>query len=374
MVGSTIAADLAADAGIRVTVADAREEALDRVRKRLGVDAVQGDLSDTKRVKQLAEGYDIVLGALASTLGHQTLKTVIEAGKPYVDISFMPDRALDFAKLAEERGVCAVVDCGVAPGMTNMFAGYAARELDPCKRITMYVGGVPAERFWPFEYKAGFAPYDVIEEYTRPARVVENGELVVKEALSGRELLDFPGFGTLEAFNTDGLRSLVETLKVPEMVEKTMRYPGHAELMRVFRETGLFSEEPIEVDGVRVRPRALIAKLMFPKWQFQPGEADVVVLRVVAEGEKNGRPTFLRWDMIDRHDPETDTRSMSRTTAFPATIVARMILDGRFRRPGVHPPEILGQEPGVLDTVLAELAKRGVRYTAEVGPIPAPGA
>jgi saccharopine dehydrogenase-like NADP-dependent oxidoreductase len=259
--------------------------------------------------------------------------------------------------------VVAVVDCGVAPGVSNMMAGWAVRELTPCERIEIYVGGLPAVRRWPFEYKAAFAPIDVIEEYVRPSRVVEEGRIVVKEALSEPELMDLPGIGTVEAFNTDGLRSLAYRLKVPFMREKTLRYPGHIALMRVLRELGLFSTDPVEVAGQRVRPRDLTARLLFPKWTYDEGEEDLTVKRVRIEGRRDGKRVRYTWDLLDRYDPATNLRSMSRTTAFPAAIVTRMLARGEYREPGVHPPEDLGAIPGVLDTTLAELAVRGVRYT-----------
>jgi saccharopine dehydrogenase-like NADP-dependent oxidoreductase len=379
MVGSAMAADLAADPRLQVTVADRSDEALARIAQRaaaqagahaLPVRAVRADLSDPHAVSKLADGADLVVGALASVLGLQTLRAVIEARKPYVDISFMAEDALELDGLARERGVCAVVDCGVAPGMSNMMCGYAAARMAPCTHLEIYVGGLPVERRWPFEYKAPFAPHDVLEEYTRPARLVERGEVVVREALSEPEYLQFPGIGTLEAFNTDGLRSLIRTLSVPSMKEKTMRYPGHIALMRVFRETGFFSKEPLAVraaDGktmVSVRPLDVTAALMFPKWTFDEGEADLTVMRVAAEGTLDGRRARMVWDLFDRYDAETGTRSMSRTTGFPATIVARLLHEGRFTRPGVHPPETLGAEPGLLDRVLGELKHRGISYEA----------
>jgi saccharopine dehydrogenase-like NADP-dependent oxidoreductase len=168
------------------------------------------------------------------------------------------------------------------------------------------------------------------------------------------------GVGTLEAFNTDGLRSLVHTLNVPFMKEKTLRYPGHIELMRAFRELGLFSKQPLAVGEATVRPLDVTAALLFPKWTFEDGEADLTVLRVVAQGLEDGRPTRYDWDLLDRYDPETGLRSMSRTTAFPAAIMAGLMLEGAFRRPGVHAPESVGREPGLLDRVLAELEDRGV--------------
>jgi saccharopine dehydrogenase-like NADP-dependent oxidoreductase len=263
--------------------------------------------------------------------------------------------------------VTAVVDCGVAPGMSNMTAGYAAKHFDRCDKIAIYVGGLPRERRWPFEYKAGFAPSDVIEEYVRPSRIVEHGKIVVREALTEPELLDFEGVGTLEAFNTDGLRSLAYTLKVPMMVEKTMRYPGHIELMRVLRHIGLFSQEPIEVPGadggkVRVRPLDVISTLMFPQWTYAKGEEDMTIMRITAEGEKSGVREKLTWDLSDVYDKATQATSMSRTTAFPCTIMARKVMSGEFRKPGVNPPEFIGMQAGMLDSVMTELRNRGIRY------------
>ena len=364
MVGSAMAMDLARDGGLRVTVVDAREEALARVRAKHGVGVRRAELGDPSAVRAAVADADIVLGALSSVIGLQTLRAVIEANKRYVDISFMADDALQYDALAREHGVVAVVDCGVAPGMSNLLAGYAAHVLSPCEHIDIMVGGLPAERRWPYEYKAGFAPHDVIEEYVRPSRVVEGGKLVVKEALSEPELVELPGLGTLEAFNTDGLRSLATTLAVPHMRERTLRYPGHIALMRVLRESGFFGKEPIAVKGATVRPLDVTAALLFPKWTFEDGEADLTVMRVEATGTKDGKRMLLRWDLFDRYDPQTGYRSMSRTTAFPATIIARRVLDGTIATPGVLPPEKLAAVPGLVDDVCAQLGERGVRYQA----------
>ncbi len=365
MVGATIAMDLKRGGDLEVTVADRRPEALSRVAAKHGVATEVADLGDAAAVGGLVAPYDLVGGALPSFLGLQTMRAVIEAGKPYCDISFLAEDPGELSALAEERGVTVVYDAGVAPGMSNMLAAWGAAQLDRCERIDMYVGGLPAVRRWPFEYKAGFSPIDVLEEYTRPARIVEHGEVVVREALSEPELMDFPGVGTLEAFNTDGLRSLVRTLKgVPFMREKTLRYPGHIELMRVFRDTGLFSREAIDVAGQRVRPIDMTTALLFPKWAFGEGEADITVMRVVVDGLRGGKHERYTWDLCDRYDPTTDTRSMSRTTGFTASIMARLLLDRRFVRPGVHPPEIPALVPGLLDAMLRELGARGVYYAA----------
>jgi saccharopine dehydrogenase-like NADP-dependent oxidoreductase len=368
MVGAAMAMDLAADPDLRVDVADVRQEALARVATKAPVGTQRADLRNPDAVRRLVAGYDLVLGALPSAIGLQTLRAVIEAGRNLVDISFMPENALELDALAREKGTTAVVDCGVAPGLSNMMAGRAAASLDPAERVEIYVGGLPVARLWPFDYKAGFAPADVLEEYTRPARVVEHGEVVVKEPLSEPELLDFPGVGTLEAINTDGLRSLIHTLKIPFMKEKTLRWPGHAQLMRAFKDTGFFSLEPIEVAGQTVRPRDVTAALLFPRWAFEEGEADLTVMRVRVEGRsrENGRRVVHGWDFVDRFDDATGIRSMSRSTGYVATSVVRLLARGGFRRPGVHAPETLGAIPGLLEGVLADLAARRVRCQAGV--------
>ncbi|MBM4108470.1 MAG: saccharopine dehydrogenase [Phycisphaerae bacterium] len=364
MVGSVMATDLAADPAFRVTAADARPHALELTAeraRRLGVAlaTAPADLSNPREIRRLVEGADVVLGALASHLGFAALRTVIDAGRPCADISFMPENALELDAHARGKGVTCVVDMGVAPGMSHLLAGLAAHRLSPCESIEIYVGGLPRERRRPFEYKAAFSPADVIEEYTRPARLVEHGRVVTRPALSEPEPLDLPGVGTLEAFNTDGLRSLASTLRVPFMKEKTLRYPGHVDLMRAFRETGLFSKTPIDLNGARVVPLELTSALLFPKWSYQPGEEDLTVMRVTAAGAKGGR---LTWDLLDVYDAATRTTSMARTTAFPCTSVARLIADGALRRPGVHPPEHLAMIPGIAERLLADLAARNVRF------------
>jgi saccharopine dehydrogenase-like NADP-dependent oxidoreductase len=346
-----------------VTVADVDATALRAAQARAGarIATAQADLADSETVKGIVAAADIVIGALPGHLGRSALVAVIEAGRNCCDISFMAEDALELDALARQKGVTAVVDCGVAPGLSSMLAGYAAGRLHPCERIAIYVGGLPRDPQPPLNYKAAFSPADVIEEYVRPARLVERGRVVVREALSEVEPIEFAGVGKLEAFNTDGLRSLIRTLDVPYMVEKTVRYPGHAELMRAFREAGLFGGDPVTVGGATVRPVDVVSTLLFPKLRYEPGEEDLTVLRVVAEGKGERGRARLTWEMIDRYDRVAATTSMGRTTAFPCAITARLIADGRLAEPGVIPPELIGRRPELLEHVLSELEARGVR-------------
>lgn len=361
-----MARDLAADDGFEVTAADVSADNLRRLESADGVATLQVDLADPDRVRETVSRFDVVLGALPSRIGFLTLRAVIEAGKPYCDISFMPEDALELDELAKTHDVTAVVDCGVSPGLSNLIIGHLDAQLDRTDRAAIYVGGLPKERRWPYDYKAPFAPHDVIEEYTRPARLVENGKIVTKPALSERELIDFPGVGTLEAFNTDGLRTLLHTVKIAYLKEKTLRYPGHAELMHILRATGFLSKKEIEVGAVRIRPLDVTSKLLFPKWTYSPDEEEFTVLRVIAEGMKDSRTVRHSYDLYDEFDRQTRTSSMARTTAFPCCIVARMLARGDLTGPGVLPPERLVDRTGVFDQIVSELAARGVTLTNSV--------
>ena len=366
LVGSVIARDLASDTDLSVLAVDASENSLRTLDGLQRITVRQSDLSKPDAIRDAIKDADAVVGAVPGWMGFEMLRTVIEAGKPISDISFSPENPLALDDLAKQHGVTAVVDCGVSPGLSNLAIGRAHAQLAECDRAVIYVGGLPAERYWPYEYRSVFSPTDVIEEYTRPARLREAGRTVIREALTEVELLDFEGVGTLEAFNTDGLRTLLDTVDIPWMKEKTMRYPGHAERMRMLRETGLFSDSAINVDGVDVVPRRLMEKLMFEMWRRPQNEPELTVLRVVVEGrDGSGKHVELQWDLLDRTDPVTGMTSMARTTGFPCSIMARMLVDGTFAKPGVQPPERFADNDSVYERLLAELDSRGVELVEQ---------
>jgi len=228
-----------------------------------------------------------------------------------------------------------------------------------------YVGGLPLVREWPYEYRAVFSPIDVIEEYTRPARYVENGHIVTREALSDLELMNFPAVGTLEAWNSDGLRSLLSTMKIPNMIEKTLRYPGTTEYIKVLRETGFFSYDEIPFGDKNFRPIDFTSKLLFPKWKLKEGEGDLTVMKIIIKGKENGKKLEYQYDLYDEYELETETISMARTTGYTCTAVADLLLKGKYTRKGVSPPEYVGQKEGSFEHVVEYLRERGVFYHAE---------
>ncbi|MEJ2217405.1 MAG: saccharopine dehydrogenase C-terminal domain-containing protein [Gemmatimonadota bacterium] len=360
-VGSAIVRDLDADDDFRVTAVDASTASLDRLQD-TDAERVSANLSEPDEIFRVIGDADLVVGAVPGAMGHATLRAVIEAGRNVVDISFFPEDPFTLDTLARERDVVALVDCGLAPGLSNLLLGRMEAELDRVDRFRCLVGGLPLERRLPFQYKAPFSPADVIEEYTRPARLREGGTDVERPALSEVELVDLPGMGTLEAFNTDGLRTVLRTSDVPWMVEKTMRYPGHADLMRAFRETGLFDTEPLEMDGRAVAPRELTSHLLFEHWRFDEGEPDVSVMRVEVDGELDGQATHRVFDLLDHYDAATGISSMARTTGYTCTAGVRLVAKGLYSEPGITPPEILGRDADNFAFLMDRLAERDIVF------------
>lgn len=360
LVGSLVAKDLAADGRWSVLSVDRSEHALGRLAGTPNLTTERADLSSVAEVARIAAKVDVVVGAVPGFLGTQTVRAVLEAGKPVADISFSPEDPFELKPLALAKGLPAIVDCGVSPGLSNLAAGRAAALFDSVDDVRIFVGGLPVARYWPFEYRSVFSPTDVVEEYTRPARCVEGGEVVVRPALSGVEPLDVPGVGTVEGFYTDGLRTLLHTVKARNLFEKTLRYPGHADRMRMLRETGFFSGEPFAVEGIPVVPRKVTEALLFHAWRRPEGEEELTFLRVVCEGRHGGRRMRRTFELLDRTNARTGDTSMARTTGFPCTTAARLLLEGAFTKPGVFPPELLAADDALHARFLAELSARGV--------------
>lgn len=359
LVGKAIAADLAKE--YDVTSADINEEALNEV-KRQGVRTETVDIADANALTAFIKPFDLVIGAVPGFLGYRTARVVIDGGKNMVDISFFPEDPFSLDDLAKKKQVTVITDCGVAPGMGNIVLGYHHRRM----KVNSYeclVGGLPVIREWPYEYKAVFSPIDVIEEYVRPARFVVNGTLVVRDALSDAALVDIDGVGTLESWNSDGLRTLIKTMPdVPNMIEKTLRYPGCIEYLRVLRESGFFSYDEIDINGVKVRPVDVTARLLFPRWKLKPGEKEFTAMRIRVAGEEQGRPRRYEYSVLDHTDEVSGTLSMARTTGYTCTAAARLVVEQKFTHKGICPPEYLGEEDEHFNYVLAHLRARQVTY------------
>lgn len=373
LVGSVMALDLASDEKYEVTVCDARKEKLEetvvkskgKVRGRSDV-----DFASPASITAAVSGQDLVIGAVPGALGYQMLGAVIRAGVSISDISFMAEDYREWDSEAKKYGVTAFEDVGVAPGSSSILIGYACSRLDEVEDVTYYVTGLPTEPQEPYNYRLVFSPDDLVEEYVRPARTKKDGKVISVPALSGCRIVEFdiPGIKLpkMEGFFTDGSRTLLDTIPCPNVTEYTLRYPGTAARMEFLRETGLFSLEPIEINGANIRPRDVFAKLAYPKMELGKEENEFTFYHVEVTGKKDGRRLRYQFSLYDEKDMDTLYPSMSRTTGFPCVIVGKLIAEGILVKPGVNPPEEVGKNARAVEIFIDELKKRNVKIHQDI--------
>lgn len=359
LIGNTIAAFLSEE--FDVTSADIDDKQLMLVSKGYTVKTVRTDFNTKRNLKKLISETDLVICAVPGFMGFNILKSIIEEKKNVVDISFFDQDPFVLDKLAKENKVTAVIDCGLAPGMSNIILGYYSKQMK-IKAYKCYVGGLPFKRELPFQYKAPFSPSDVIEEYTRPARLIVNGKLVTKPALSEKELINFDRIGTLEAFNTDGLRTLIKTMKIPNMKEKTLRYPGHAEQIELLKTAGFFDKNFIVINGQKFKPVDLTSKILFPKWRLQKNEPEFTVMKIIIKGMKKDKEIIINYDLYDEYDPVSKFSSMARTTGLTCAAAAKLILEKKYNKKGIIPPEKIGMKKGCFNFIINYLNEKGIIY------------
>ena len=361
-IGSIMARDFASSVeGAELTLSDISEE-----RAKAAASSIEGagwtiiDTSDQARLTETLSGFDLILGALPGDFGWVALNAAVEAGVDMLDVAFTPEDPIELDGTAKEVGITVIPDCGVAPGLSNILVGYSAAKLDRVDEAQIMVGGIPEELVPPLDYTITWSAEGLIDEYVREVSIIKDGKTVQVPALSGLEEIEFPGVGTLEAFYTDGLRSLAKSFpEVENMYEKTLRYPGHVEKVKLLRELGYFSDETLTVGGSEVSSRLVTARLL-ERSLWKPEIGDLLAMRIQVTGEKGGKETGYRHQVLDRYDHETDVSAMARTTAYTASIVAGMLAKGVIDVKGVIPPERLGMDPEFTETLLSELKGRGV--------------
>lgn len=362
MVGRAIALDLAKE--FAVTSFDLDAENLNELKARnVSIQTAGADLSQFGEYQNWFTPFDMVVTAVPGIMGYKTLEAVINAGKNVVDISFFSEEALQLDQLAKQKGITAITDCGVAPGISNLILGRHNEEMK-ITSFECYVGGLPQDPKPPFYYKAPFSPMDVIQEYIRPARLMENGKVVTKPALSEREMIQFDEVGELEAFNTDGLRSLIYTMKhIPDMKEKTLRYPGHIDVIIALQQAGFFDTTPLRINEVDISPLDFTTRLLVNEWKLGPGEEEFTIMKVIIKGEGN----TIVYDLLDRYDAATKTTSMARTTGYTCTAAVNLVAKGLFAEKGVFPPELVGRNKVCFDFVMEYLKERNVKLKKSSG-------
>ena len=362
MVGSAIAIDLSKKHNVSLT--DFNQDALIKAYQKCNnLKTFLLDVTKKSTLQKTIKDFDIVVCAVPGFLGFETLKSIIEAEMNVVDISFFSENSLELDALAKDKNITAIVDCGVAPGMDNIILGHYNEKM----KLTDFeclVGGLPKVKKWPFCYKAPFSPVDVIEEYTRPARYIENGEMITRDALTDCEYLEFEGVGTLESFNSDGLRSIIFTMPhIKNMKEKTLRYPGHVEYVQVLKKSGFFDTAKIEINGTKVSPLDVTSKVLFNEWKLGDTEEEITVMRITLKGENlAGKTEEVVYTLYDQYCNETNTSSMARTTGYTAAAAANIILEDKFSEKGVFPPELVGKHEACFYYFLSYLEQRNIVY------------
>lgn len=347
--------------GSMITMSDISEERAKEAASHIpGADWKKIDTSDHQSLVKIITDYDLILGALPGDYGYAALKAAVGARVNILDVSFTPEDPLQLDDAAKDAGITIIPDCGVAPGLSNMLVGYSISRLDTVEDAKIMVGGIPEKPVPPIGYTLTWSADGLIDEYVRDVTIIKNGKKVQTPALSGLENIEFPGVGTLESFYTDGLRSLVPSFpNVKNMSEKTLRYPGHVEKIKILRELGFFSEEPVTVDGNMVVPKQVTARI-FERSLWKPEIGDLLAMNIEVRGLKDGENVGYRHRVLEYHDQETGVSAMARTTAYTASIVAGLLSKGKVPSKGVVPPENLGKDHTFIKELFKELKKRGV--------------
>ncbi len=308
------------------------------------------DASDHRDLKENIAHMDMVICALPSFLGYGTLKTCIDAGKDVVDVSFSPKDPLPLDKDAKEAGVTAAVDAGFGPGLTNLFVGNISRELDGISECYIKIGGLPQHPKPPLYYESTWCTRDLIEEFTRDARMISHGKIIRKKPLESIGATEVMGY-KLEEFYSDGLRTLLHTVDAEIMEETTLRWPGHLDKIKVLNDLGFFDDEHVD-DTVDVISPVMVNS-----------GSDISIMTVVAKGPKNGVDRMVYYELYD--EARDGLSSMSRTTGFTAAAVARLISDGRIPE-GIMPLEYLGMEMEIHDYIIDLLTDRGITINRKI--------
>lgn len=337
--GRVIASDLARSMpDAAVTVADVRKPDLPALPNLAYVEA---DAADGTGLARLLAGYDLAVGALPSRFGFDAMAAAIDARRSMVDVSFAAEDPLKLDASARSNGVFIAPDCGLAPGLSHLLCGDLYARHGAPEKLEILVGGVAQDKTRPYGYVVTWSLDDLVEEYTRPARIVREGKPTDLPVFAELETEEIDGAGTMESFLSDGLRTLIVTLPdVRDMEEKTLRWPGHVAAIRPLLASGKFLEE--------FRSRCVVDP-----------PADLVAL-VVRARWKDGRVETIT--MTDRYDPVAKLTAMARTTAFTTSVMAQLAAQGGIGGKGVLPPERIAADRKATEFVIGEMGKRGVTF------------
>ena len=361
--GTACAYDLLQQPAVeRVTLADLRTDKLPKfLRPTRRLVTVKLNVKNGRALQKLMRNSDAVLCALPYYFNFNVSRAAVLAGVHHADLGGNTDLVLrqqqKLHRAAVRRGVSVVPDCGLAPGMVNILAAEGIRRVADAESVKVFVGGLPQHPEPPLNYQIVYSLEGALDYYTTPSLILRGGRLTRVAPLSEIESVEFPDpVGRLEAFHTGGGIStlpLTHQGKIRTMEYKTLRYPGHATLMRSIRELGLLDLDPVPVKGKKLVPRDAFIAIVSPKL-LKPDRADLVALRVEVSGRNGQR---VAWQLLDRGDAARGISAMMRTTGYSLSVTGLMQVDGRIARPGVLTPD----EAVPFDAYVTEMARRGVR-------------
>lgn len=363
MVGSEIARCLSES--FYVVIADRDTNALNKLHGTHHMHVAQLDFTDQHAVQNLARTCDAIVGAMPGFLAFDTLRSLIKPNRKIVDISFSEEDSFSLHELALHNSARVVVDFGLAPGMNNFVLGYENSKM----QIDSFVcqsGGLPVNPPEPWRYKAPFEVRSVIDMCLRPARLKRNGQVLTLPPLSEPGVVNTP-LGKLEGMNIDGLRTLFRTMPhIPNMVDRVLRYPGYRAKVLALKDSGFFSKEPVDINGVSVSPLALSSHLLSKSWRLDADDDEFTFMEIVITGVRDGTRTTVKYELLDRRDWVTGASSMARTTGYPCAAIVHLLAENKINESGIITPEELGARDDIYQFVMDFQKERGVHYAKSV--------
>jgi len=365
-IGSVLAEELVNSLDFeKLIICDSTKKKIEETAKKLGekVIPLQLDISKYSNLLEIIDDVDLIIGLAPGRLGYNVMKACVEKKKNLIDLSFMAEDPFLFQDAALKAGVSIMPDCGVAPGLSNMLIGKASSQLDQIEDAIIYVGGLPQNPKPPLSYKVTWCVEDLFEEYIRNAKIVRNGKTAEVEALEGLEEVEFEGFGKFEGFFTDSVRTLHHTIKANNMWEKTLRYPGHVEKIKLIKKLGLLNKKPLK--SINISPWKFMSKFWEENLSFFE-DKDVLLMRIQVSGMKNSKRIMHTYEVVDYFDEQRNITAMGRSTAYTAFAVIKLMIEDKINKKGIIPPEILGMHKELFQEIQFTLKKRNLEINSKV--------
>ncbi len=337
-IGSMIARELSNH--VEVVALDSDRNKVEQIPQARGI---VGDIKDSADV--IKRG-DAAVVALPGQVAYPYVKKLLGWGVNVIDISYSPENPFDLDRIARSAGALYIPDCGFAPGLSNMLA-YRLYKKYAEDEIEIIVGGLPENPVEPFLHSVTWSVEGLIDEYTRKASVISNYRIKSVDPLGEIGSISIEGYGDFEYFTSDGLRTLLSTVKVRNLSEKTLRVKGHLERMKFLEEMGYFSDENVGRTSARK-----ISEHVFGK--FRSAGHDVCIL-LVRSGDAS------KHSLLVARGNESRT-AMSMLTGIPAASVSRLVVEGKITGQGTVPPELIAENDENFSAILQDLMKAGAVF------------